>query len=160
MQTLIPATTMTNIKTIAKTLWEQRYRVELKLGDGLFRVFNLDRPESDYTVDTRGGYSCECRGFEQRHVCRHTEGLVLLIQSQICSYNLRKSEILVALKRHRGTVDYLAGQTARVEQLDAASWELECALCDLTGQAEWFMPRRLTGYVPELSELQANRKAA
>lgn len=167
-QTLIPANTMLNIRTIAKTLFEQNYRVEIKpeencitsagVSAGLFRVFNLDKPESDCIVCTRGEYSCECEGFNRRGVCRHTEGLVLLVQSQICSYYLRKETILASLKKSRGTWEYEEGMTARATLLDHAAWELECALCDLTGSGEFFLPKRLVGYLPE--PVQAERRAA
>ena len=155
---LLTANLMQTIKKNASNLFESGYRVELIAGDGLFCVFNLCKPSS-YTVETRGAKVCECACFAQHGVCKHTEGITLLIQAQICSYYLRLEQGRAEFRKFRGTWEEKQRFQAFLDKLDNAAFELESALGDLTGTAEFYMPRRLTGYVPEASE-QAGRRVA
>lgn len=155
-QVLIPKSTRQTIRNQADNLWGNSYRVELITGDGLFKVFNLNRPQSSYVVETRDGVkTCECPSFNRWGLCKHERGLVLLIQSQMSSYYLRHQQALQQAKRMRG--EALVHITAYADRLDNAAFELECALGDLIGSGEFYMPRRLVGYVAEAEE---GRKAA
>jgi len=151
---------MQTIQRNANRLFQDGYRCELVTGDGLFRVFNLDRPESNYTIETRGMKTCECTCFKRFGLCKHLSGLVLLVQAQINSYYLRLHTLRQDFKRFRGGWQEKQYRQAFIDKIENACWELECALGDLTGTAEFYMPRRLVGFVPECEDVTEGRRAA
>lgn len=157
MTQLIPASTRDTILKNANTLFQNGYRIELIAGDGLFRIFNLNKPSS-YTVETRGEKTCECVCFQRYGFCKHCEGVVLLIQSQICSYYLRAELLRAKFKAFRGSWQEKQYRQAFLDKIESVTWELECAMNDLTGSGEFYMPRRLTGYVEEMAVRGEDRR--